>query len=86
MSVSKRVAVKKLTSVTRKMPGKATSAQSSETAKDTPQHSRKAAITFEQRNAMIAEAAYYRSIQRGFADADPLADWLWAEAEIDKEP
>jgi hypothetical protein len=33
---------------------------------------------------MIAEAAYYRALARGFSGGDPLADWLEAEAEIDR--
>jgi hypothetical protein len=35
------------------------------------------------RRVLIAEAAYYRALRRGFTDGDPLADWLAAEAEID---
>ena len=31
---------------------------------------------------MIAEAAYYRAEQRGFAEGDPVRDWLEAEAEV----
>jgi hypothetical protein len=31
---------------------------------------------------MIAEAAYYRAEQRGFAGGDPVRDWLEAEAEV----
>lgn len=38
----------------------------------------------EERQRMIAEAAYFRAQQRGFAGGDPLADWLAAEAEIDR--
>jgi hypothetical protein len=43
-----------------------------------PQHST------EQRERMIAEAAYFRAKQRGFQGGDPLDDWLQAEAEIDR--
>lgn len=35
-----------------------------------------------QRQAMIAEAAYYRAERRGFAPGHELEDWLRAEAEI----
>jgi len=35
------------------------------------------------RRVLIAEAAYYRALCRGFSDGDPLEDWLAAEAEID---
>lgn len=46
---------------------------------------RAGAISGEQRRRMIAEAAYYRAERRGFAGADPVADWLTAEAEIDRQ-
>jgi len=32
---------------------------------------------------MIATAAYYRAEKRGFADGDPVKDWLEAEKEIE---
>ena len=35
-----------------------------------------------QRQAMIAEAAYYCAERRGFAPGHELEDWLRAEAEI----
>jgi DNA anti-recombination protein RmuC len=38
----------------------------------------------EQRQRMIAEAAYFRAEQRGFQGGDPVDDWLQAEAEIDQ--
>jgi hypothetical protein len=38
----------------------------------------------EQKRRMIAEAAYYRAQKRGFANSDPVQDWLVAEAEIDE--
>jgi hypothetical protein len=41
-------------------------------------------VTAEQRQRMIAEAAYFLAQHRGFADGDPLQDWLAAEAEIDR--
>ena len=37
----------------------------------------------EQRRSMIAAAAYLRAERRGFADGDPVTDWLEAEAEVD---
>lgn len=40
-------------------------------------------VSTEQREHMIAEAAYYLAEQRGFHDGDPLQDWLDAEKEID---
>jgi hypothetical protein len=36
----------------------------------------------EERQRMIAEAAYYRAQQRGFNGGDTMGDWLAAEAEI----
>src|SRR5690348_6684830 len=41
-------------------------------------------VTAEQRQRMIAEAAYFLAQRRGFADGDPLQDWLAAEAQIDR--
>jgi len=41
-------------------------------------------ITDEHRHQMIATAAYYRAERRAFGDGDPVADWLEAEAEIDR--
>lgn len=39
-------------------------------------------VSQEEKQRMIATAAYFRSVQKGFADTDPLEDWLTAEAEI----
>ncbi|SFM16442.1 DUF2934 domain-containing protein [Nitrosomonas communis] len=38
---------------------------------------------FEQRQAMIREAAYYQYEKRGYAPGHDLEDWLAAEAEIE---
>lgn len=35
------------------------------------------------RHTMIAEAAYFKAEQRGFAPGQELRDWLAAEREID---
>ncbi len=32
---------------------------------------------------MIAEAAYYRAEQRGFAPGNEMSDWLQAEADVE---
>ena len=40
----------------------------------------------DQRNRMIAEAAYYKAESRGFSGDCALDDWLCAEAEIDGCP
>jgi hypothetical protein len=42
------------------------------------------AVSAEQRERMICEAAYYRALQRGFRGGDPVEDWLTAEREIDR--
>lgn len=34
---------------------------------------------------MIAEAAWNRAVARGFANGDPVSDWLAAEREIDSQ-
>ena len=41
-----------------------------------------ATISREQRQAMVAEAAYFMAERRGFAGGDPEQDWREAEAEI----
>ncbi len=42
-------------------------------------------ISAEERYRMIAEAAYYRAVKRGFAGGDTVNDWLEAQAEVDAE-
>ena len=37
-----------------------------------------------ERHEMISREAYYLAEQRGFDGGDPVADWLEAEAEIDR--
>ena len=39
----------------------------------------------QQRAALIARAAYFRAMHRGFAPGHEVADWLAAEAEVDAE-
>ena len=39
----------------------------------------------EQRQKMIAEAAYYRAERRGFRGGDPVEDWVAAEIQIDTQ-
>jgi len=36
------------------------------------------------RHEMIAREAYLRAEARGFQGGDPVADWLEAEAEVDR--
>jgi hypothetical protein len=40
-------------------------------------------LLYQDRTARIAEAAYFRAQQRGFAPGFELEDWLGAEREID---
>ena len=44
-----------------------------------------AAITKEQREHMIAEAAYYIAEHRHFEGGDPIHDWMQAQMEIDSK-
>lgn len=48
-----------------------------------PESAFRVTVMSEDRNRMIAEAAYFRALQRGFLDGYELADWLDAEKEID---
>jgi len=41
--------------------------------------------TLEDRQSMIAKAAYLRAERRNFAPGHELDDWLAAEAEVDRE-
>lgn len=42
------------------------------------------AVSPTERDRMIAEAAYFRALGRGFQNGDPVADWLAAEREISR--
>jgi hypothetical protein len=44
---------------------------------------RPTAVSADDRRAMIAESAYLRAEQRGFAPGEEVADWLAAEQEVD---
>lgn len=41
-------------------------------------------VTPEERNRMIAEAAYFRAAERNFFMGDAMQDWLAAELQIDQ--
>ncbi len=43
-----------------------------------------ATVAAEQRRNYVEVAAYHIAERRGFAPGDPLADWIQAEAEIDR--
>lgn len=42
-------------------------------------------VATDQRERMIAEAAYYRAEQRQFAPGNEMQDWLEAEKEINND-
>jgi len=42
-------------------------------------------ISEEERERMIAEAAYFNAEHRGFMPGDPKQDWLLAEKQIDQQ-
>lgn len=42
-------------------------------------------LSHEERQRMVAEAAYYRALQRGFVAGGEVDDWLAAEREIDRQ-
>lgn len=41
-------------------------------------------VTFDEKQHLIAEAAYYRAMRRSFMPGNELEDWLDAEVEIEK--
>jgi hypothetical protein len=41
-------------------------------------------VTIDERQHLIAEAAYYRAMRRSFVPGNELEDWLEAEAEIER--
>jgi Zinc-ribbon containing domain/Protein of unknown function (DUF2934) len=41
-------------------------------------------VSAQERQRLIAEAAYYRAVNRGFDGGDPVDDWLAAEREINR--
>lgn len=43
---------------------------------------KKPEISGEEIRSRVAEAAYYRALQRGFTPGKELEDWLHAEAQI----
>ena len=52
------------------------------TSNYTPLSSSGNAVTDEERQRMVAEAAYFRAEKRGFREGDVQQDWIEAEAEI----
>jgi hypothetical protein len=44
----------------------------------------RATLSENERRRMVAEAAYYRALQRGFAAGGEVDDWLAAEQEVEQ--
>lgn len=69
--------------------GKATAAKPRATrpavAKARPKAEKAGPVSLEDRRRLIAEAAYHKARQRGFAEGGELEDWIEAEAEIDAQ-
>lgn len=42
-------------------------------------------LTQDERRRMVAEAAYYRALRRGFTAGGEIDDWLAAEREIEQQ-
>ena len=78
---TKLVRKQKVHSTADRPPGKAAdlAGRKAVRADDAP----RAALSAEERRAMIAKAAYYRAERRGFDGESSEQDWLEAEAEID---
>ncbi|MDP1911643.1 MAG: DUF2934 domain-containing protein [Hyphomicrobium sp.] len=47
-----------------------------------PQSGSGPALNAEERNRLVAQAAYFRAEKRGFAPGCELQDWVEAEAEV----
>jgi DUF2934 family protein len=58
-------------------------ASRSKAAQNTPANAR-TALSEHERRRMVAEAAYYRALRRGFAAGGEVDDWLAAEQEIEQ--
>lgn len=43
-------------------------------------------LTTKSREELVAESAYYKALNRGFAPGRALEDWLAAEIEVDQKP
>lgn len=88
--------MKRQTTVRTRQPAAAEKTQARQGLARQPQAQREAAgvahransgteLTPEERNRMIATAAYHHAEQRGFAAGHELEDWLAAEVEIRRQ-
>ena len=68
---------------TRKKPAAAPPAPPAKKPKAKPEAKAKAAVSPEERFSMVARAAYFIAERRGFADGDPVQDWLVAECQVE---
>ena len=59
-------------------------AKAKSTGKDPAGGNPDSLVSAEERQRLIAEAAYFRAQQRGFSGGDPLDDWLAAERQINQ--
>lgn len=66
----------------KKTPGKQTATSSSTPAASSVVANVATRLSLDERRRLIAEAAYLRAEQRGFANGNEVDDWLAAEAEI----
>lgn len=70
--------------VAKAAPGTAPAAGKAAAGKAAAKEKPAAVVTPEQRENYIEVAAFYIAERRGFASGDPMADWLEAQAEIDR--
>jgi hypothetical protein len=84
----KAVAVKKApvaaakAAVPAKAPVKAPAKAAAPVKAAAPAKKAKPAVSNEERHRMVAEAAYYLALKKGFGVSDPVSDWAEAEAQI----
>ena len=69
--------------VVREMPSRMRRQSLSPSAMAPRQEASGSSVSWEERQRMIAEAAYYKAEHRGFQGGDPQRDWCEAEAEVD---
>ncbi len=60
-----------------------TAAKQPRAATARPRAKKASGVSAEERSRLIAESAYFKAEQRGFAEGSALEDWIEAEAEID---
>jgi hypothetical protein len=53
------------------------------TSKKTTANTIPTEISHEERERMVAEAAYFRAMSRGFQNGSPEGDWIEAEKDVE---